>query len=194
MRRISAKHRGYECHLRGYSADIIVHCLHVADATRCRRIHQYARRTSPRFARVSRASAGQRKSKVSRRQKEAAPFSCERIQCYCMQSSHLQVSIPRMHLCTAYRSVPDVMRPLLYTLKGKRWRVRRKVSYQFIAVPWNPPSRSSRDEASEWMRDRAYSSSYCRRDKKVSNYEWRFPVGSQKHLRKTWIINIPRRR
>lgn len=63
-----ANHRGFERHLRGHSADIIAHCLHVvarhgAGASVCTSVY-----------RVSAPQAGQRKSKVSRRQKEAAPF------------------------------------------------------------------------------------------------------------------------
>lgn len=131
-----ANHRGYERHLRGHSADIIVHCLHVAARHDARRIGMHYGVQSA----LAQARAKKIESKPTA--KGGGSVSSERIQ-RCMQSSHLQVSILRMHLCAAYLSPMQCTAP---TLKDKRWRVRRKnngqeegkgvvsISHQFTAV------------------------------------------------------------
>lgn len=87
--------------------------------------HRYAQRGAYTYI-CEPESLWQRKSKVSRRQGGGGSYvaACERIRRYCMQSSHLQVSIPRMR-AYALRFYLSPAMPASYTLKGKRWRVER---------------------------------------------------------------------
>lgn len=89
-------------------------------------------------------------------------IACERVQRYCMQSNHLQVSIPRMYLCAVYLS-PRLQRAAP-TLKGERWRGARKEGLVLSAAMPRDLLRGDRSSRGArprgWMNEiRTYSSS-----------------------------------
>lgn len=105
---MSGENPSIEYHNIGYRVDVIA----IAIAHRSTEV-TYTRLPSSgaivlhvgalhRHAEPSRAEP--RKSKVSRRRGGGGSVLVNAPQRYCMQSSHLQVSIPRMHLCEAYLS------------------------------------------------------------------------------------------
>lgn len=109
-------YREYECHLRGYSPPASL-CIVYAKQTRCR--HQYARCAASASAPQPRKRAKKIESKPG-----GGSIACKRVQRYCMQSSHLQVSIPWMYLCAVYLSLR--LQSAAPTLKGERWQDARK--------------------------------------------------------------------
>lgn len=126
--------------------------------------------------------------------KGGGSVSCERIQRYCMQSSHLQVSIPRMHLCGAACLSPMQRAPLLRSrvnggeLGGKTTEGRKIRGWLYQPAPGILFAKSrSETHASEWMRGRAYTSSVQEEIRKFRDYEWRFPL-HQKRIRKRRIM------
>lgn len=101
--------------MRLFSTDIIVHRLREADALQA---------SICTVRSVSPVPQPRKRAKKIESKPGGGSITCKRVQRYCMQSSHLQVSIPWMYLCVIYLSLR--LQSAAPTLKGERWRDARK--------------------------------------------------------------------